>query len=84
LKTHKYKNVRDGNELVSLTIDDLESVNPWKPRCIKVYGTAKVEDHDGQFGSGKYLKVTPKVSWSFGINGLKIEDGHFFLKTNHN
>ena len=83
LRTHKFKNVRDGNKLVSLTVDDLESVDPWKPRCIKVYGTAEVEEHEGQFGPGKYLKVTPKVSWSFGIKGLKTPKGFFNLKTIH-
>ena len=30
----KYKNVKNGNKLVSLVIDDLESVDPWKPRCV--------------------------------------------------
>jgi pyridoxamine 5'-phosphate oxidase family protein len=31
LSTRKYKNVRDGNKEVALAIDDLESVQPWKP-----------------------------------------------------
>lgn len=81
-RTLKYKNVRDGNKLVALTIDDLESVDPWRPRAIKVYGTAEVVDHKGQFGPGKYLRITPKISWSFGIKGLKTEGPHR-LKTVH-
>ncbi|OLD44824.1 hypothetical protein AUI51_00590 [archaeon 13_1_40CM_2_52_4] len=73
-----------GNKLVALTIDDLESVDPWKPRAIKVYGTAEVLDHQGRFGPGKYLRVTPKISWSFGIPGLKAEDpGWGRVKTIH-
>jgi pyridoxamine 5'-phosphate oxidase family protein len=73
LRTLKYKNVKNGNKLVALTIDDLESVDPWRPRAIKVYGTAEVVDRKGMFGPGKYLSITPKVSWSFGIKGLKSE-----------
>jgi len=72
-RTLKYHNVKNGNKLVALTIDDLESIDPWKPRVIKVYGTADVLDHQGRFGPGKYLRVTPKISWSFGILGLKSE-----------
>ncbi|TMI66634.1 PPOX class F420-dependent oxidoreductase [Candidatus Bathyarchaeota archaeon] len=72
-RTLKYHNVKNGNKLVALTIDDLESIDPWKPRVIKVYGTAEVLDHQGRFGPGKYLRVTPKISWSFGILGLKSE-----------
>ena len=82
LKSHKYKNVRDGKALVSLAVDDLESIDPWKPRLIKVNGVAEILDHDGRFGKGKYLRITPKVSWSFGIKDLKT-DGEFFLKTIH-
>src|SRR2546430_1879793 len=63
---------------------DSKSVDPWKPRAIKVYGTAEVLDHQGRFGPGKYLRVTPKISWSFGIPGLKAEDpGWGRVKTVH-
>jgi pyridoxamine 5'-phosphate oxidase family protein len=71
-KTRKYKNVRDGNKRVALAIDDLESVNPWKPRGIKVYGTAEIVEHDGMFGRGNYLRIAPSISWSWGIKeGIK-------------
>jgi len=83
LRTHKYKNVKDGNTKVSLTVDDLVSVDPWTPRCIKVNGVAEIEDHDGQFGPGKYLKITPKISWSFGIKGLDLQPGMFYKRTEH-
>jgi len=82
LRSRKYKNVRDGNRLVSLTVDDLESVDPWKPRFIRVNGVAEIQDHNGIFGEGKYLKIIPHTSWSFGMKDLKT-DGKFFLKTNH-
>ncbi|MHB1868055.1 MAG: PPOX class F420-dependent oxidoreductase [Nitrososphaerales archaeon] len=79
----KYKNVKNGNKLVSLVIDDLESVDPWKPRCVKVYSVAEVMDHVGQFGKGKYLRVLPKISRSFGLSGLKPTKDSFRQKTIH-
>ncbi len=82
-RTRKYKNVRNGKTLVALTIDDLESVDPWRPRAIRVYGTAEIVEHKGMFGSGKYLRVTPKVSWSFGLKGLKLKEGEWSVKTIH-
>ena len=45
--TKKYKNVRDGNKEVALVIDDLESVQPWKPRGMKINGTAEIVEHNG-------------------------------------
>jgi len=69
LRTKKYLNVKKGNNKVSFVVDDLESVDPWRPRSIKIYGTAEVVDHNGRMGPGKYLKITPKVSWSLGIHG---------------
>ena len=63
-RTKKYKNIRDGNNQIAIVIDDLESVQPWKPRGIKVNGTAEIVEHDGMFGPGKYLQITPTVSWS--------------------
>lgn len=82
-RTRKYHNVRNGNKLVALTIDDLESINPWKPRGIKVYGTAEVMEHAGQFGPGRYIRITPRISWAWGIRGLKVKKGEFRLETVH-
>jgi pyridoxamine 5'-phosphate oxidase family protein len=80
----KYKNVRDGNKELALVIDDLESVQPWKLRGMKINGTAEVVEHNGMFGPGKYLKITPSVSWSWGIKGLQQpKEGEFFVKTVH-
>ncbi len=82
-RTRKYHNVKNGRKNVALTIDDLESVDPWRPRAIRVYGTAEIVDHKGIFGPGKYLQITPRVSWSFGIKGLKLPAGKWSLKTVH-
>jgi pyridoxamine 5'-phosphate oxidase family protein len=65
--TRRYKNITGGNSNVSLVVDDLESVDPWKPRAIKVSGTAEVMDHKGMFGSGKYIRITPRVTASWGL-----------------
>ena len=84
LSTRKYKNVRDGNKDVALVIDDLESVQPWKPRAMKINGTAEIVEHNGMFGPGKYLKITPSVTWSWGIRELQQpKKGEFFVKTAH-
>jgi pyridoxamine 5'-phosphate oxidase family protein len=83
LKTRKYTSVRDGNGRVSLVIDDLESVNPWKPRGMKVVGTAQIVEREGIFGPGKYLKITPHTSWSWGIKGLEASKGVWTHKTKH-
>ena len=66
-RTRRYRNITAGNERVSLVIDDLASVNPWRPRGIKVSGKAEPMDHDGIFGNGKYLRITPRVTTSWGI-----------------
>jgi pyridoxamine 5'-phosphate oxidase family protein len=85
-RTKKYKNIRDENNQIAIVIDDLESVQPWKPRGIKVNGTAEIVEHDGIFGPGKYLQMTPTVSWSWGIRSQyeKAKEGEFFVKTVHN
>lgn len=67
--SRKYKNVAAGNRKVSLIIDDLASVEPWRPRQIKVHGLAEIVERDGRFGHKAYLAITPTVSWSFGIEG---------------
>jgi pyridoxamine 5'-phosphate oxidase family protein len=82
-RTKKYRNVKEGNEKVTIVIDDMESIDPWKPRGIKIEGTAEVVDHKGMFGPGKYLKFTPKVSWSWGIKGVELAKGELRAKTIH-
>ncbi len=82
-RTNKYRNIKSGNNKVSLVVDDLKSVDPWHPRCVKVYGTAEVMEHKGIFGPGKYLRIKPSVTWSMGIDGLDLKPGEFRLKTVH-
>jgi pyridoxamine 5'-phosphate oxidase family protein len=67
LRTRRYRNITRGSKKVSIVIDDLASVTPWRPRGIKVSGIAEVMEHDGIFGPGKYFRVTPRVTVSWGI-----------------
>jgi len=80
-KTRRYRNISAGNNKVSLVIDDLESVNPWRPRGIKVRGTAEIVERQGMFGKGSYLRVTPRVSISWGLEPVK--DGRWVSKKRH-
>ncbi len=65
--TRKYHNVDHGNHKVALVVDDLESIQPWKARGIRVYGIADFVERDGRFGRMRYLRITPKTTWSWGI-----------------
>jgi len=80
-RTRRYKNIKNGNTRVCLVIDDLESIDPWKPRATKVHGTAEVVEHEGIFGKGSYFRITPRVTVSWGIEPVK--DGQWYSKKRH-
>jgi pyridoxamine 5'-phosphate oxidase family protein len=65
--SRKYRNVLNGNTHVAIIVDDLVSVQPWRPRGIKIHGVAEVVERQGHFGPGRYIVITPTVSWSWGI-----------------
>jgi len=65
--SRKYRNVLDGNTAIALIVDDLASVQPWQPRGIRIHGMAEVVERQGHFGPGSYIVITPKISWSWGI-----------------
>src|SRR5512136_875523 len=77
-RTRRYKNIKNGNTRVCLVVDDLESIDPWKPRAIKVHGTAEVVKHEGIFGKGSYFRITPRVTVTWGIEPVK--DGQWYSK----
>ncbi len=79
--TRKYRNLRAGNHKVALVIDDLASVDPWRPRGIRIYGTAELVQREGRFGPGEYMHITPATSWSWGIE--PAEGGNRPHKTRH-
>lgn len=66
-KTRRYRNITGGNPRVSIVVDDLASVDPWRPQGIKVSGTAEVMEHNGIFGPGRYIRIRPSLSVSWGI-----------------
>ena len=79
--SRKYKNVAGGGRKVALTLDDLESVSLWKPRSIRVFGTAQVVEREGRFGRSEYLAVSPTDSWSWDIEDREgFRDGMFTPK----
>lgn len=73
--SRKYKNIAGGNQKVSLIFDDLESINPWKPRGIRIFGTARPIEREGRFGPAIYVEITPTVSWSWGIEDVVFAGG---------
>ena len=73
--TRKYRNVMDGQSNVALIVDDLQSVQPWRPRGVKIHGVAAVEERSGHFGPGTYIVITPTVSWSWGIEAQQGAPG---------
>lgn len=75
--TRKYRNVESGNTQVAIVFDDLASVNPWRPRGIRVYGSAELVEHDGYAGKGSYIRITPSISWSWSVEGSSMVDGKF-------
>lgn len=78
--TRKYKNVANGYTKVALLIDDLQSVNPWRPRGIRIYGTAEIIDQSGR----PVLKITPVTSWSWDVEEPAFKNGKFSPhKTSH-
>jgi len=81
-KTLKYKNISKNNK-VALVIDDLETINPWRPRGIRVYGIADVVTRQGGYMSfidnsqTRYLRIRPKKKWSWGIENPIFMGGKF-------
>jgi pyridoxamine 5'-phosphate oxidase family protein len=62
-KTVRYRHLLV-NPQATLVVDDLASLDPWKPRGIKVRGPAVIEDDDGK----PRIRIRPETVWSWGIN----------------
>jgi pyridoxamine 5'-phosphate oxidase family protein len=78
--TMKYRNVKRGNGRIALVFDDWESLTPWKPRSIKIHGTADLVRRNGQLGEGEYLRITPIVKWSMGVDEPAFQNGKPVIK----
>jgi len=62
-KTVRYRHLR-GNPRATIVVDELASVDPWRPRGVKVRGSAELEDDGGKWR----IRIHPEVIWSWGIN----------------
>jgi pyridoxamine 5'-phosphate oxidase family protein len=79
--TRKFRNVQ-GNEHVSLVVDDLPSVDPWTVRGIEVRGTAEAlvdVDPPVPYMSREVIRITPRWIGSWGVTpdeaGLTVRTG---------
>jgi pyridoxamine 5'-phosphate oxidase family protein len=74
----KYRDVQ-GNRRVAIVIDDLASVDPWRPRMIEIRGDAEILPTGGEtVGRGfdpEMFRIHPKRIISIGVEG----DGPFGL-----
>jgi len=63
-RTIKWRNVAATGR-AAFVVDDLATVDPWKPRGVKFRGSASADtDADGR----KVIRITPETVWSWGIN----------------
>lgn len=62
-KTLKWRNVAATGK-AAFVVDDLASIDPWRPRGVKLRGTAVADDTVGR----GVIRITPEVIWSWGIN----------------
>ena len=62
--TRKFRNVAAGNPKVSLVVDDMESVDPFIARGVRIYGHAEQPfERVGMVGPGIYMRITPTTSY---------------------
>ena len=62
-QSRKFKNVVD-NGRVAFVVDDLASVQPWRPRCVEIRGRGEAIADSPQ---GPIIRVRPERIISFGI-----------------
>jgi pyridoxamine 5'-phosphate oxidase family protein len=75
LRTRKFRNIEAGHHEVALVVDDLVSFDPFIARGIRVYGNADGPiERMGMVGPGFYLRITPRISWSWNMAGEPVGD----------
>jgi pyridoxamine 5'-phosphate oxidase family protein len=62
-KTVRYRHLH-ANPIATMVVDDLASIDPWRPRGIKVRGRAIIEDDSGK----PRIRITPETVWSWNLN----------------
>jgi len=68
--TRKFRNVA-GNPKVAFVVDDLASVQPWRPRCVEIRGRAEaLRDVAAQSAglSAEIIRIYPERVISFGLD----------------
>jgi len=70
--TYRYRDIQ-ADPRVAITIDDLASVDPWRPRAVLIRGTAELFDGGGEgLGprfAGAWMRITPTSIRSLGLAG---------------
>ena len=61
-KTVRFRNI-ERNPRATIVIDDLESVEPWTPRFVKIRGAATIDQHAG----APRFRIAPRRIWTFGL-----------------
>lgn len=61
--TRKYRNVR-ANPHAALVIDDIASLDPWRPRAVVIEGAAKTVDE----GGSALIRIVPTKILSWGLD----------------
>jgi pyridoxamine 5'-phosphate oxidase family protein len=75
LRTRKFRNIDAGHQKVALVVDDLVSFDPFIARGIRVYGDADSPvERVGMVGPGLYLRITPRMSWSWNMAAEPVGD----------
>jgi pyridoxamine 5'-phosphate oxidase family protein len=64
--TKKYRNV-EANHQASLVVDDLASINPWRPRAVMIQGPARAIP-DGGTQNNPIIRITPVTVVSWGLD----------------
>lgn len=62
-KTLKWRNILATGK-AAFVVDDLASVDPWRPRGVKVRGAATATTEGGRH----LMRIRPDTIWSWGIN----------------
>ncbi|HYK69344.1 MAG TPA: PPOX class F420-dependent oxidoreductase [Streptosporangiaceae bacterium] len=69
-RSRKFRNVT-GNPRVAFVVDDLASIQPWRPRCVEIRGRAEaLRDQQAPTSgmSGEVIRIYPERVISFGLD----------------
>ncbi|MFE4956853.1 PPOX class F420-dependent oxidoreductase [Streptomyces sp. NPDC056653] len=67
----RWRNLQ-ANPKISLVVDDLASVTPWKPRFVEIRGTAELLTSSDALGPGfspEVIRIHPHAVHSWGLDG---------------